>query len=208
MIKSLATATAAAALVAGAAFAQDDMEIAAGESMMMATADGQTMITFPMIRTRQDGYIVVHAVENGAPVVPESIAHAPVMAGENMDVMVTLPMALEAGTELVGMLHAETNGNGTYDFGDGMTEVDTPVVVNGAPVTVAFAVPAELMVMEDSAAAMIASPEDRAESDDPEDPDYRDDGEEAIDPNTIDETGFGNEEDDEGSAGDDDDAQN
>ena len=134
MLKTFTTAAALTALMAGGAMAQDDMMI--DENVMeMSMADGQTTVTFPRINAQQDGYIVLHAVADGEPVVPESLGHAMVMAGENTGVAVVVPMALSAGTELVAMLHAETNGNGVYDFGPGMTDVDTPVLLNGAPVT-------------------------------------------------------------------------
>ncbi len=209
MFKTFTTATAAAALLAGAAAAQDDMVENGDMGMMMTMADGQTSITFPRIRAAQDGYIVIHAVENGAPVVPGHLAHASVVAGENTNVTVSIGEALEPGTELAAMLHAETNGNGTYDFGEGMTDVDLPVMVDGAAVTTVFTVPAVMeMDSAEEVAPDVASPEERSASDDADDPDYRDEGEEAVDPNTIDETGFGNEEDDAGSVGDDDDATN
>ncbi|MGR3464092.1 DUF7282 domain-containing protein [Limimaricola sp.] len=209
MLKSFTTAAALTALVAGGAMAQDDMMIEADDNAMrMAVADGQTTVTFPRIATRQDGYIVLHAVADGAPVAPESIGHAMVMAGENTDVTVTIPEALPAGTEMVAMLHVESNGNGTYDFGPGMTDVDTPVMANGAPVTAMFTVPEGLMVQTgDATSPEVADPEERAESDDAEDPDYRDEDEEAIQPNDLDTEGFLEEGEDTMGEGDEDDGQ-
>ena len=252
MLKTFTTAAALTALMAGGAMAQDDMMIDADENAMeMSMADGQTTVTFPRITARQDGYIVLHAVADGEPVAPESLGHAMVMAGENMGVAVTVPMALAAGTELVAMLHAETNGNGVYDFGPGMTDVDTPVLVNGAPVTAMFTVPegmavdtdgdmmlskeelvaafgedGAMILMEDDTDgdAMLSvqeiriatstmgdttmEPEARAESDDAEDPDYRDTSESPIQTNNTETEGFVEEgEDGEGDAGDEDDGQ-
>jgi len=212
MFKIFATASATAALMAGAAIAQDDtmMIEADQEAMMMSMADGQTMVTFPRITTREDGYIVLHAVADGAPVVPDSMGHAMVMAGENTDVMVTIPQALPAGTELVAMLHAETNGNGVYDFGEGMTDVDGPIMVNGAPVTATFVVP-EGMEMDHDMDAMetpeVEDPQTRSASDDSDDPDYRDEGEDEIEPNDTEVDGFLEEgEEDADNESDDDDA--
>ncbi|MCP1167548.1 DUF7282 domain-containing protein [Limimaricola litoreus] len=206
MLKTLTGAAALTALMAGGAMAQDDTMIMADDAMRMSMMDGQTNVTFPRIAARQDGYIVLHAVEDGVPVVPESLAHAMVMAGENADVTVTIPAALAAGTELVAMLHVESNGNGTYDFGPGMTDVDTPVMANGAAVTAMFTVPEglEMLPVDDSG---IASPEARAESDDAEDPDYRDDNESPIQPNDLDTEGFLEEGEDTDGAGDEDDGQ-
>lgn len=200
MLKTYLAATATAALFAGAASAQD-MMMTDPDAMQMSMADGQTVVTFPLITAQQDGYIVLHAVENGEPVVPASLGHAMVMAGENADVVVSIPGALEAGTELIAMLHAETNGNGVYDFGEGMTDVDTPVLVNGAPVTASFVVPEGMVMMEAGAAEPVSpgvqDPEERAASDEEEDPDYR---EETSDPEGDNDTEvegepFGEEED-------------
>ncbi|EYD70826.1 DUF7282 domain-containing protein [Limimaricola hongkongensis] len=209
MLKSFTTAAALTALMAGGAMAQDEMMIDADDTAMrMAVAEGQTTVTFPRIATRQNGYIVLHEVADGAPVVPESIGHAMVMAGENTDVTVTIPEALPAGTELVAMLHTESNGNGIYDFGPGMTDVDTPVLANGAPVTAMFTVPEGLMVQTAEATSpAVADPEARAESDDDDDPDYRDDNEDPIQPNDLDTEGFLEEGEDTGGAGDEDDGQ-
>ena len=210
MLKTFTTAAAMTALMAGGAMAQDDMMIDADENAMeMSMADGQTTVTFPRITARQDGYIVLHAVADGEPVAPESLGHAMVMAGENMGVAVTVPMALAAGTELVAMLHAETNGNGVYDFGPGMTDVDTPVLVNGAPVTAMFTVPEGMAVDTVDAVSTpdIAEPEERAESDDDEDPDYRDTTESTIQPNDTETEGFIEEGEDTEGAGDEDDGQ-
>jgi len=142
--------------------------------------------------------------------VPASMGHAMVMAGENTDVMVTIPQALPAGTELVAMLHAETNGNGVYEFGEGMTDVDGPIMVNGAPVTATFVVP-EGVKMDHDMDAMespeVEDPEDRSASDDSDDPDYRDEGENEIEPNNTEIDGFLEEgEEDTDDEADDDDA--
>ena len=208
MFKTFTTAAAFTALVAGGAIAQDGDMIGADDAMQMSMTDGQTTVTFPRIATRQDGYIVLHAVENDAPVVPGSLGHAMVMAGENSDVSVTIPQALPAGTELFAMLHAETNGNGVYDFGEGMTDADAPVMVGGEMVTAQFTVPEGMMVTAAPAANPgVADPEVRAESDDSDDPDYRDETEETIQPNDLETEGFLEEGEDMMGEGDEDDGQ-
>ena len=208
MLKTFTSAAALTALMAGGAMAQDDTMIMADDTMQMSMMDGQTNVTFPRIATRQDGYIVLHAVNDDAPVVPESLGHAMVMAGENENVTVTIPEALAAGTELVAMLHVESNGNGVYDFGPGMTDVDTPVMANGAPVTAMFTVPEGIQMEAASESTQeIGSPEERAESDDAEDPDYRDENEDAIQPNDTETEGFIEEGEDTDGAGDEDDGQ-
>lgn len=81
-------------------------------------------VVFPAVKIDMDGYVVVHQVRDGAPVLPGSMGHAMVMAGDSTDVMVPVE-GLTAGSYMA-MIHYETNGNGTYDFGDSMTDVDTP----------------------------------------------------------------------------------
>ncbi|SHI81707.1 DUF7282 domain-containing protein [Wenxinia saemankumensis] len=142
-MRHMMTATALTALMAGGAMAQDD---ATDNTMMMEgmTPSGTT-VTFPAINVAQDGYIVIHETDaDGNPVVPQSIAHAPLMAGQNTNVVVDVPGGLVEGEDYVAMLHVEDNGNSTYDFGEDMTDVDVPVTAGGAPVTRLFTAGVEM----------------------------------------------------------------
>lgn len=125
------TALALAAATGGAALADhlDIMTEGAG------VTDGG--VVFPAVKIDQDGYVVVHAVVDGAPVLPSSLGHTAVPAGDSTAVMVPVE-GLTAGSYLA-MIHYETNGNGTYDFGEGSTDVDTPGMrPDGTPYTVPF----------------------------------------------------------------------
>lgn len=82
-------------------------------------------IMFPSVRIDKDGYVVIHEVKDGKPVLPESIGHTAVKAGTTSNVAVKVPGA-KAGTDYVAMIHYETNGNSTYDFGKASTTIDTP----------------------------------------------------------------------------------
>ncbi|HEV7291315.1 MAG TPA: hypothetical protein VGN79_03260 [Devosia sp.] len=93
---------------------------------------------FPSLKIDKDGYVVIHAVEDGQPVLPTSIGHTAVMSGDNQDVVVEVEGGAKEGTEYVAMIHYETNDNGTYDFGEGMTDVDTPGM---RPDNTAYALP-------------------------------------------------------------------
>ena len=90
------------------------------------SVDGST-VTFPSVLIDKDGFVVVHAMENGAPVLPGNVGHTAVKAGttENVAVMVD---GLEAGADYMVMLHYDTDGNGEYGFGEGSTDVDTPAL--------------------------------------------------------------------------------
>jgi hypothetical protein len=134
MFRRIAVAAfATASLAAGAALA-DHLNIATEGAKLEGGS-----IVFPMVKIDKDGYVVVHAMDDGAPVVPGSLGHAAVPAGESMNVAV--PVEALAPGSYVAMIHYETNGNGTYDFAGGMTDVDTPGM---RPDGTAYAVPFEI----------------------------------------------------------------
>jgi len=137
MKRFLAT-TALATLIAGAASAQD--MIGAGDISISGSN-----VTIGSVTASKDGYVVLHAVKDGVVVAPASIGHTAFMAGENMKVTVASDEAVPEGTTFAAMLHVESNGNNTYDFADGMTDVDTPVMADGAAVIQTFTVTAEMM---------------------------------------------------------------
>ncbi|MBB3712998.1 hypothetical protein FHS00_002599 [Limimaricola variabilis] len=202
MIKAIASAAAFSALMAGGALAQDDQTmivVTEDATMQMSMSDGQTTVTFPLITALQDGYIVVHSVAADG-TAGEALGHAPVTTGENADVAVIIPEALSAGTQLMAMLHVESNDNGTFDFGPDMTDVDAPVMRDGAPVTVMFAVPEGVIdgvvAIEPIPSPEVDDPESRSASDDDEERDAVDEDEPAIDPNDT-ETEGSTEEDEE-----------
>ncbi|EAR51266.1 hypothetical protein OG2516_17595 [Oceanicola granulosus HTCC2516] len=127
--------TAAAALAAAIAAPAAAQNMIDTSDVMVDGADA----TFSSVSIEQDGYLVLHTMQDGEVVVPQSIGSTPISAGDNSDVTVTAEYPLVEGENYVAMLHVESNGNSTYDFGPGNTDVDTPVVVDGAPVTSSFA---------------------------------------------------------------------
>lgn len=82
-------------------------------------------IVFPTVKIDKPGYVVVHAMDGANPVLPGSIGHTAVPAGDSQNVTVKVD-GVKEGTEYMAMIHYETNGNDTYDFGEGKTDVDTP----------------------------------------------------------------------------------
>lgn len=134
MPKFTSLALAAATTVAAAGIAQADhlnIDVAG------ATIDGDA-VEFPSVLIDQDGYVVIHAVEDGAPVLPGSIGHTAVAAGTTEDVSVPVEGGAMEGTDYVAMIHYETNDNDTYDFSEEMTDVDTPGM---KPDNTAYALP-------------------------------------------------------------------
>lgn len=96
-----------------------------------------TSVVFPAIKIDMNGYVVIHASEDGGPVIPGSLGHAAVPAGDSMEVAV--PVEGLAPGAYFAMIHYETNGNGAYEFGAGMTDVDTPGMrPDGTPYMVPF----------------------------------------------------------------------
>lgn len=124
---------------AGEAMQDQAME---GEMQAMVDASGTTSegntITVPSVTLPQSGFVVVHAMLDGQPVVPASIGHTAVEAGTTENVSVDLSYAPESGESYMVMLHADTNNNGEYEFGEGSTDVDTPVMMNGEIVIESF----------------------------------------------------------------------
>lgn len=114
---ALVTATAAMPAVAHADHLNIDVE--------GAMIEGNSVV-FPAVKIDKDGYVVIHAVEGGEAVIPASIGHTAVPAGDSENVSVEIEGGAMEGTDYVAMIHYETNDNDTYDFAEGMTDVDTP----------------------------------------------------------------------------------
>ncbi|NDV01428.1 DUF7282 domain-containing protein [Pseudoroseicyclus tamaricis] len=117
----------------------DDMDMSGAPMVDVSDVmfDGDTA-TFSTVMADVDGYLVIHAVEDGETLVPQSLGHTWVTAGENTDVAVTIDYDYVEGEDYVAMLHEETNGNETYEFGIDRTDVDTPVTVDGEVVAEQF----------------------------------------------------------------------
>ena len=60
-----------------------------------ATVDGDAIV-FPSVLIDMDGYVVVHAVQDGEPVLPASIGHVAVPAGTTENVSVPIEGGVEA----------------------------------------------------------------------------------------------------------------
>ncbi|APX90443.1 hypothetical protein BV394_12475 [Brevirhabdus pacifica] len=114
---------------------------AMAEHLILKT-EGTTVkhvVTFPSVMIDKDGYLTIHALKDGQPVIPGSIGHVAVKAGTTENVEVEIMDDAVAGTDYIGMLHYETNDNDTYDFGEGSTDVDTPATkADGSPYALPF----------------------------------------------------------------------
>ena len=106
--------------VAGAAPATQTGTVDAADQ---AIVDGS--ITVASITAGQDGWIVAHLDENGAP--GKVIGETAVKSGDSKDVKIKLSEDVPAGGKLWPMLHIDAGTIGTYEF----PGPDAPVVVNG-----------------------------------------------------------------------------
>ena len=97
------------------------------------------------VTAAQDGFIVIHRANaaGDGPLVPSSIGHAAVRAGDSTDVEVTLSESVGGGDQLFAMLHIDSNNNGVYEFGPGSTDLDTPASVDDGVVVEPFSVQGE-----------------------------------------------------------------
>ncbi len=123
MKRTLAAITlAAGALAAGPALA-DHLNIDTDGLWNRGAA-----VIVPSVKIDEPGFIVIHAVVDGEVIVPASIGHTYLQAGTTMNVDITADYGLEPGEDFILMLHYDTNGDGVYSFGEGMTDVDTPAL--------------------------------------------------------------------------------
>lgn len=121
MIRSAAGLIAALTLGATAAHAESAIST---DGLKASTST----VTVGTVTAEADGYLVVHRTDFTGTIPGEVIGHAPVKAGQNAEVAVTLAPQPEAGTKLIVMLHAE--GNGDTSFSD----ADKPVTAGRGPV--------------------------------------------------------------------------
>jgi sugar lactone lactonase YvrE len=104
-----------------------------------ASSDGNS-VTIPRIVAAEDGFLVVHTILDGEPVVPASIGHVAIEAGEASDVTVDLDFAPVSGESYMAMLHVDSDGDESYSFGPGSTDLDGPVMMDGQIVMDAFSI--------------------------------------------------------------------
>lgn len=93
-------------------------------------------VTVESVGMPSTGWLVIHAMQDGKPVVPASIGHTYVSAGPSKNVVVPLSASVKAGDKVMAMLHLDTGNVKVYEFGNGSVEVhDKPVLRDGKPVT-------------------------------------------------------------------------
>ncbi len=139
-----------------AAAASVEEEMTPSVTVADQESDG-TMVTVAAVTAAQDGWMVIHADDNGAP--GPILGETAVAAGESMDVVVALDEPLSEDSALWAMLHVDEGDLGVYEFPgpDGPVLIDDVIVM--APFTamvaaMADAAMADTEVMTDTAAMM------------------------------------------------------
>lgn len=87
-------------------------------------------LTVASVTISHNGWLVIHAMKNGKPVVPASIGHVAIKAGTTKDVVVKLSTPTKAGQTVLTMLHVDNGVIGKFEF----PGADHPVMENGKPV--------------------------------------------------------------------------
>tara|TARA_R100000306_G_C4331928_1_gene120678 strand:+ start:213 stop:632 length:420 start_codon:yes stop_codon:yes gene_type:complete len=127
-MKKVSITVAAVTLTAGAAFA------AAHVTDALKTTEQKLShaVVVESVTAAADGWVVIHAIKDGKPVVPASIGHTYVKAGMTENVYVPLTGEYD-GDKVIAMLHVDDGEPGVYEFGPGSVANDKPVVVDGGP---------------------------------------------------------------------------
>lgn len=87
-----------------------------------------TSVTVGSVTADKDGYIVVHRTDFTGTLPGSVVGHAPVKAGSNANVTVTLDKEAKPGTSLIVMLHEEGDGDTDFDDADPPAKADGKVV--------------------------------------------------------------------------------
>lgn len=103
------------------------------------SGDGSTVVVDEVTIEGSDGFVVVHADQDGAP--GPVLGHAPVPEGTTTGLSVPMDTPLTADQTVWPMLHVDAGTAGTYEFpgADGPVTVDGEVVVAPLAYTLAAA---------------------------------------------------------------------
>ena len=102
----------------------------AHQSIKVGAQSAGKKVVVKSVSIAKDGFLVIHAMKDGKPVVPASLGHTRVTAGTTRNVVVELSEAIKPGDTVLTMLHTDDGEMGVYEFPNG----DAPVVVGGKPV--------------------------------------------------------------------------
>ncbi len=104
--------------------------MAAADEIMAGPQPGGNSVTVDEVTISKDGWLVVHAIKDGKPVVPASIGRVPLKAGTTKNVTVPLDVMVKPGDKVLTMLHVDAGKAGVFEF----PGADAPVKQGGKPV--------------------------------------------------------------------------
>jgi hypothetical protein len=124
MLRTMAAASVATLMAAAPVWAQD-----ASISVDDQKVKGK-QVTVEKVVIPVDGWVVIHPSDAKGHFIEKDIGHAPVKAGSNSNISVTLTEDVKDGAKLHAMLHEDTGAKGTYEFGK-VAKADGPVMKDG-----------------------------------------------------------------------------
>jgi len=104
--------------------------VAHAQEIMTEMQPAGNTLTVASVKIANDGWLVVHAMVDGAPVLPSIIGKVAIKAGTTKNVVIELDDATKAGDTVLTMLHVDAGSVGEYEF----PGADVPVVADGGPV--------------------------------------------------------------------------
>ena len=119
-----------AALTATASIAFADGHLS--DALETAEQELSHAVVVKSVTAAADGWVVIHAIEDGKPIVPASIGYTYDKAATTENVYVALTGEYDGDT-VIAMLHVDDGELGVYEFGPGSVTNDKPVVVDGGP---------------------------------------------------------------------------
>jgi hypothetical protein len=110
--------------------------VAMADEIMVSPQSAGNSVTVDSVTIAHDGWLVIHEIRDGKPVVPASIGHVAVKAGTTENVTVSLSKDVAAGTKVLTMLHVDKGTLNVYEF----PGADHPVKQDGKPVVKPMAI--------------------------------------------------------------------
>lgn len=138
---------------------------------------GPTLIV-PSVLSETDAFLVLHPFADGKPVRTDYVASTFVAAGTSESVTIRLDDTPNPGTPFIIMLHTDVNVDGTFQFGDGITVPDAPVLEGTTLIALPMQVPISSIVTPEIIHASYREHADKAAAF-MERADYRDNASEA-----------------------------
>ena len=84
-------------------------------SVDRATRDDKEL-TFAEVQIEGAGWLVIHPFQDGRPNGDRVVGVTRLESGTNQGVKIEVPKGLEAGEQMIVMLHRDSNDNGDFDF--------------------------------------------------------------------------------------------